>query len=75
MKDNFSACTNGRFGRIYVQKFLSYAENRHPRCPQTSKIVSVRPDSKGMSYFPVSFRKIHVYQKHFSIPVTLTVEQ
>ena len=41
-----SACTNGRFGRIYVRKFLSYAEKRHQRRPRTSKIVSVRRDLK-----------------------------
>ena len=57
-----SACTNGRFGRIYVRKFLSYAENRHQRRPRTSKIVSVCPDSKGMSYIPISVRMINSCQ-------------
>ena len=36
----------------------SYAENRHQRRRRTSKIISVRPDSKGMSYIPISFRMI-----------------
>ena len=36
-----SACTNGRFGRIYIRKFLSYAKNRHQRLPRSSKIVTV----------------------------------
>ena len=61
-------------GRIYVQKFLSYAKNSHQRHLQTSEIVSVCPDSKGMSYIPVSFRKIiscqYIYQLHFLEPVT-----
>ena len=63
--DKFSACTNGRFGRIYVRKFLSYAENRHQRRPRTSKIVSVRPDSKGMLYIPISFRMINSCQNMY----------
>ena len=54
-------------------------KNRHQRRPRTSKIVSVRPDSKGTSYIPISFRMVNscqnVYQMHFLIPVTLTVEQ
>ena len=52
-------------------------ENRHQRRSQTSKVFSVCPDSKGMLYIPVSFRKINScqYQVHFLIPVTLTVEQ
>ena len=62
LSENFpkvhSPCTNGRFGHIYFQKFLSYAKNRHQERLQTSKIVRVCPDSKGMSYIPVSFREI-----------------
>ena len=62
-----SACTNGHFGRIYIRKFLSYAENRHQRRPQTSKIVSVCPDSKSMSYIPISFRMINSCQNIYII--------
>ena len=40
----------------------SYAENRHQRRPRTSKIISVCPDSKGMSYIPISFRMINSCQ-------------
>ena len=60
----------------------SYAENRHQRRRRTSKIISVRPDSKGMSYIPISFRMINSCQNKyfkcisevhlkFIIPVTL----
>ena len=38
--DVINACTNGRYGHICVQKFLSYAENRHERHLQSSKIVT-----------------------------------
>ena len=40
----------------------SYAENRHQRRPRTSKIISLRPDSKGMPYIPISFRMINSCQ-------------
>ena len=74
-----SACTNGRFGRIYVRKFLSYAKNRHQRRPRTSKIISVCPDSKGMSYIPISFRLINscqnMYIKCILNTRNITVEQ
>ena len=42
-----------------------YAENRHQRRPRTSKIISVRPDSKGMSYIPISFRMINSCQNKY----------
>ena len=43
----------------------SYAENRHQRCRRTSKIISVRPDSKGMSYIPITFRMINSCQNKY----------
>ena len=60
-----SACTNGRYGRIYARKFLWYAEKRHQRRPRTSKIVSVRRDLKGMSYISISFRMINSCQNMY----------
>ena len=42
-----------------------YAENRHQRCPRTSKIISVCPDSKAMSYIPISFRMINSCQNKY----------
>ena len=43
----------------------SYAENRHQRRRRTSKIISVRPNSKGMSYIPISFRMINSCQNNY----------
>ena len=43
----------------------SYAENRHQRRRRTSKIISVRPDSKGMLYIPISFRMINSCQNKY----------
>ena len=43
----------------------SYAENRHQRRRRTFKIISVRPDSKGMSYIPINFRMINSCQNKY----------
>ena len=43
----------------------SYAENRHQRRPRTSKIISVCPYSKAMSYIPITFRMINSCQNKY----------
>ena len=59
-----------RYFRFFIffrgfRALRSYAENRHQRRRRTSKIISVRPDSKGMSYIPISFRMINSCQNKY----------